>query len=124
MPPSVIETNAYKLQARTLLNQIQQQSIVTFLAHYPFEGDEIPVGNFTILSLLWDVEKNIRIGYVFVPKECTVFLLSVTKGDTEFQSPSADKKDTLLKKLGIGISTRLIAETLITLAKNIGEWFL
>jgi hypothetical protein len=123
MPSTVIETNAYKLQVGTLLNQIQQQSIVTFLAHYPFEGDEIPVGNFTIFSLLWDPEKNIRVGYILVPERNTVFLLSITKGPTQLESRSADRKETLLKKLGIGISTRIIADTLIGIVKHIGEWF-
>lgn len=123
MASKVIETAAYKLQAAKILNQIQQQSIVTFLTHYTFEGDEIKVGEFNLLTILWDAERNIRITYAVVPDDFTVFLLSVTQGDVVFQSTKADEQAQFAKQLGIGISTKLIADFLFKLANSIGDWF-
>jgi hypothetical protein len=119
MTISVVETPPYQAQVANILQTTQRKAVQTLLSHDPFAGDEIQVGSYSLLQLNWtdDIKITYSVGYN------EIFLLSITTGDVTFVAQNSKGTDSFLKKVGVGISIKLIAEGLIKFARDIDDWW-
>jgi len=117
----VVETPIYQAQVVTILSEHQRKAVQTLLSLDPFAGDEVQAGNFNLLELLWDEEREVKISYLV--EIDGIYLLAITEGNVQLISNTTQGTTSFLKKFSFGVSTRLVTEALLQVLKDAGGWF-